>query len=69
MALISICFLFQINKEIIYIKEHNHTVGIVSFVKKLTTTIVVVIMSFALNAANAQWWSKIAKHEELREIS
>lgn len=50
-------------------KEHNHTMGIVSFVKKLITTIVVVIMSFALNAANAQWWSKIAKLEELREIS
>lgn len=49
-------------------KEHNHTMRIVSFVKKLITSIVVV-MSFALNAANTQWWSKIARLEELREIS
>lgn len=56
------------NKENIYMKEQNHTMRIVSFVKKLITTIVVVL-SFALNAANTQWWSKIARLEELREIS
>lgn len=50
-------------------KEHNHTMRTVSFVKNLITTIVVVIMSFALNAANTQWWSKIARPEELRETS